>query len=107
MPQTASIEQTIQTASKAVGKAWPLYAFVTSNPLAGFEDHHFEEAVRQARQLHNARGLPSPKMLRQAWKSGQIRPDKLQAIFEQYGIELTPEAHLKSLETRRPGNRIR
>ena len=99
MPQTASIEQTIQTASKAVGKAWPLYAFVTSNPLAGFEDHHFEEAVRQARQLHNARGLPSPKMLRQAWKSGQIRPDKLQAIFEQYGIELTPEAHLKSLET--------
>lgn len=97
--QFSSIEQTIQTASKAVGKAWPLYAFVTSNPLAGFEDHHFEEAVRQARQLHNAHGLPTPRMLRQAWESGQINPAQLHEIFEQYGIELTPEVHLKSLET--------
>lgn len=98
MGQRQRIDQTIEAAAAKIPKAWPLYAFVTSNPLAGFENKHFEEAVNEATQLFNIRGFPSPFILRKAWEAGHINPAKLQSLFAYYEINQTPEEHLNILE---------
>ena len=36
----------IQKASQVIGTTWPLYSFVTSNPLSGLENNHFEQAIQ-------------------------------------------------------------
>jgi hypothetical protein len=37
------IQKSIEEASQVVGKTWPLYSFVTSNPLSGYEGMPFEK----------------------------------------------------------------
>ncbi len=43
-----SIQRSIEEASAIIGKTWPLYSFVTSNPLTGLEKMSFREALRTA-----------------------------------------------------------
>ena len=45
------LQNTIETASRVVGKTWPLYSFVTSNPLSGYEKAHFKKAAGDAEHL--------------------------------------------------------
>ena len=98
MTDQITIDEQIKAASSVIGKAWPLYAFVTSNPLSGFEDQHFEDAIQQARELFHAHGLPSAQMLRKAWDEGHIKPEAIQALLKSYDISESPEAHLQQLE---------
>jgi len=104
MGQQKTIDQTIEEAAAKIPKAWPLYAFVTSNPLAGFENQHFENAVREARQLFNARGFPSPFIFRKAWQEGHINPEQLKSLLAYYEINHTPEDHLSILEEKTDEN---
>ncbi len=98
MIQQEILSEQIKVSSEAMAKSWPLYAFVTSNPLSGFEDHHFEDAIQQARQLFNSKGLPSAQMLRKAWNEGHINPEAVQSILSRYNISESPEEHLQELE---------
>ncbi|MFN2261269.1 MAG: DUF2309 domain-containing protein [Psychroflexus sp.] len=43
-----AISKNIQASAKVVGTTWPLYAFVTSNPLSGYESLPFKEACFRA-----------------------------------------------------------
>ena len=67
MSTNTSIEDNIDQAATAVGAAWPLYSFVTANPLAGLEDHPFHEAASEAERLFGSDGYPSADVFRQAW----------------------------------------
>ncbi len=98
--QAATIQHCIDSAAATVSKAWPLYSFVTANPLSGFEDQPFEKAVMQARKLFGINGFPSPQMLRQAWEEGQIEPELLRQHFTDNGIDQSPEEHLQYLSNR-------
>ena len=40
----------IREASAVIGKTWPLYSFVTSNPLTGYEKIPFQEAAKSAKK---------------------------------------------------------
>jgi uncharacterized protein YbcC (UPF0753/DUF2309 family) len=55
--------KSIEEASQVIGKTWPLYSFVTSNPLSGYEGMPFEKAVNQARNsmrmFSRIHGIPS------------------------------------------------
>ena len=64
--------EAVENAASCVGKAWPLHSFVTANPLAGFEDEPFHEAVEKAKRLFGARGYPEASVLRKAWEEGRI-----------------------------------
>ncbi len=46
-------------ASKVIGKTWPLYTFVASNPLSGYENASFQEALSTAKKHFNANALSS------------------------------------------------
>lgn len=92
----------INQAARAIGKTWPLYSFVTANPLSGYEDSHFLDAVEKAGNLWNARVLPTAKVFRQAWEEGRIDPDEIQEILRKKGKTESPERYLKEMEDELP-----
>lgn len=91
---TASIEE----ASFVVGKTWPLYGFVTSNPLSGYEGSTFAQAIQKAEGHLDASVLPSSWMFAQAWKCGEIDQDILMDILAEAGLVQHAEFYLREME---------
>ncbi|WEL17455.1 Uncharacterized protein SVXHr_1284 [Halorhabdus sp. SVX81] len=98
MSSDTTIEDSIDKAASTVGSAWPIHSFVTANPLSGFEDVPFEEAVRQARDLLGGRGYPSPETFRSALADGRIDREVLAAELADRGYDAEPERLLAQLD---------
>ncbi|MYL15470.1 DUF2309 family protein [Halorubrum terrestre] len=94
-----TVEDEIDAAATAVGSVWPVHSFVTANPLAGFEDRPFDEAVSRAAGLLGGRGYPRAKTFRAALDEGRIAPELLDAELTDRGYDADPEALLERLET--------
>ncbi|WP_255198529.1 DUF2309 domain-containing protein [Halorarius litoreus] len=94
MSTDPAIQESIDAAADVVGSVWPLHSFVTANPLAGFEDQPFHEAVASAERLLGGDGYPSPEVFRRAWEAGQIDTDVLREALRANGYDADPEAAL-------------
>jgi uncharacterized protein YbcC (UPF0753/DUF2309 family) len=94
-----TIEDSIDKAAITVGSVWPIHSFVTANPLSGFEDLPFGEAVTQAADLLGGRGYPSPETFRAALDAGQIDPEILESELAERGYEADPETLLDRMDT--------
>ncbi|WP_424006565.1 DUF2309 domain-containing protein [Haloferax denitrificans] len=92
-----SIEDSIDKAATTVGSVWPVHSFVTANPLSGFEDMPFSEAVTQAADLVGGRGYPTPETFEAALEGGQIDPAVLDAELAERGYEGDPDALLERM----------
>ena len=88
------ILESINQASKIVGNTWPLYSFVASNPLAGYENKSFEEVATSLKEHLNANILPEPKILKQAYENGEIDKNLLRGLLKEEGFNKTPESYL-------------
>jgi uncharacterized protein YbcC (UPF0753/DUF2309 family) len=99
-----SISNAITEASKVIGKTWPLYTFVASNPLSGYEDTSFQEAVHIAKKHFNANAFPTAELYRQALKNGDIDTHKLKALLEANGLHHTPEQYLNMMTSQTPSH---
>jgi uncharacterized protein YbcC (UPF0753/DUF2309 family) len=95
------ILNSIEEASKVIGKTWPLYTFVASNPLSGFENTPFQEAVSSAERNLNTNSFPAAKMYRQAWENGEIKKDVLVALLKENELFESPELYLQQIESRK------
>ncbi len=84
----------IENAGEVIGSLWPLRTFNAANPLAGFEDQPFDQAVDRARKLFGGRPYPRPATFRQAWENGEINPALLTRRLEAHGITDPPAALL-------------
>jgi uncharacterized protein YbcC (UPF0753/DUF2309 family) len=93
-----AIHDSIDDAAETVGSVWPIHSFVTANPLAGFEDRPFEEAVAQAADILGGRGYPSPETFAAALERGQIDRDVLEAELAEAGYEAEPETLLDRMD---------
>ncbi|MEZ3117465.1 DUF2309 domain-containing protein [Halobaculum sp. MBLA0147] len=91
---SVDVQDSIEAAADAVGSVWPLHSFVTANPLAGFEDRPFHEAVADAERLLGGDGYPSVDVFRRAWESGRIDTDVLETELAAAGYDLDPETAL-------------
>ncbi|GAA0678138.1 DUF2309 domain-containing protein [Natronoarchaeum mannanilyticum] len=91
------LDDSIERAAEAVGSVWPLHSFVTANPLAGFEDRPFEEAVAEANDLFGGRGYPDPATFRRAWEDGRIDPDVLRSVLDDHGVDDEPSELLDEM----------
>jgi uncharacterized protein YbcC (UPF0753/DUF2309 family) len=91
------IQKSIEEASQVVGKTWPLYSFVTSNPLSGYEGMPFEKAVNKARKLLNANVFPETTLFRQAWDKGEIDETILLKLLEENQLLESPECYLQQM----------
>ncbi|WP_276272492.1 DUF2309 domain-containing protein [Haloarcula litorea] len=99
MSTESTIHDSIDKAATTVGSVWPIHSFVTANPLSGFEDLEFGEAVTQAADLLGGRGYPRPETFRAALDAGQIDPEVLDAELTERGYEADPEALLERMDT--------
>jgi hypothetical protein len=102
MSTEPAIEESIDAAADAVGSVWPLHSFVTANPLAGFEDRPFHEAVADAERLLGGDGYPSADVFRRALESGRIDPEPLATELTAHGYDADPEASLDRLAAESP-----
>ena len=95
---TDNVRKEIEEASEAIGSAWPLHSFVTANPLSGFEDKPFDEAVSEGKRLFGGDGYPSPETFRAAWQDGRIDEDVLTEELREAGYDVSPEETLERME---------
>lgn len=91
------ILNSIDQASKVIGKTWPLYSFVTSNPLSGYENTSFKEALFTAEHYLNTNVFPAAKLYQQAWENGAISREVLISLLKENGLTESPEHYLKQI----------
>ena len=89
----------LDEASKVIGKTWPLYTFVASNPLSGYENLPFNEAVSSGQKHFNANAFPEAKLYRQALGNGGINREVLLKLLKENGLLESPEKYLEILES--------
>ncbi|SFG02521.1 hypothetical protein SAMN04488063_1169 [Halopelagius inordinatus] len=99
MTTESTIEDSIDKAATVVGAVWPIHSFVTANPLSGFEDLPFGEAVTQAADLLGGRGYPSPETFQAALDGGQIDHELLESELAERGYEADPKMLLERMDT--------
>jgi uncharacterized protein YbcC (UPF0753/DUF2309 family) len=95
MKNTFNLQHCIDEAANCVGTTWPLYSFVTSNPLAGFENFEFVQALGQAERLYGSFLYPETSVYRQAWLRGEIEEAEIATLLTDNGFKMNP---LESLE---------
>ncbi|WP_019038258.1 DUF2309 domain-containing protein [Psychroflexus tropicus] len=67
-----ALQTQITEASKVVGTTWPLYAFVTSNPLSGYEASSFREACENAFTKMGNLAYPDASFFKSAIDKGYL-----------------------------------
>jgi len=88
----------IDEASKIIGKTWPLYAFVTSNPLSGYENFHFNKATNQAQGLSGNKMYPDANVYKSAWTQGDIDDKVLNKLLAEHHIDDSPLVCLEKMQ---------
>ncbi|WP_277542454.1 DUF2309 domain-containing protein [Haloarcula laminariae] len=87
----------IENAADRLGRVWPLYSDVAANPLSGFEDRPFRQAVEDAEALFDGRGYPTADQFRRAWESGEIDATVLNDLLDEHGIDDEPGMLLRRM----------
>ncbi len=95
------LSNAIEKAAKVIGKTWPLYSFVTSNPLTGYESSHFKEAVTSASHYLNAQIFPDVSVFKTALDNGEIDTNVLNNLLKENGWNESPEVYLKKMLSNR------
>ncbi|PSQ56564.1 DUF2309 domain-containing protein [Halobacteriales archaeon SW_8_68_21] len=103
MSTERAVEDGIEEAAETVGSVWPIHSFVTANPLSGFEDESFAEAVPRAADRLGGRGYPSTETFRAALDDGRIDRKLLDAELSKRGYESDPETLLERMEAGEAG----
>ena len=92
------ILNSIQEKSCLLGNTWPLYSFVTSNPLSGFEKISFAKGTEKAAKIFNAKVFPEASHYRDAFKQGVINEQVLNDFLKDKQLMESPEFYLQKLE---------
>ncbi len=72
------IENYIKSLEKYIPTYWPMTTFVHHNPLHGFEDMPFKEALKKASKMFDAKVYMSPEYYIELYKEGTIKRDILE-----------------------------
>ncbi|MEI2702368.1 MAG: putative inorganic carbon transporter subunit DabA [Baekduia sp.] len=67
----------VRIAARVLAPNWPLGRFIAVNPLGGFEDRPFPEAVAEAAGWFGSAGTPSESIMRAAFREGRIERHEL------------------------------
>jgi uncharacterized protein YbcC (UPF0753/DUF2309 family) len=81
--ENKALLQRIEKASQVVGTTWPLYSFVTSNPLSGYEALPFQEACLRAYTKTGSIAYPEISFFKLAMEKGLLSENKLKGILKE------------------------
>ena len=95
---TSKIQNSLLEASEIVGITWPLYSFVTSNPLVGFEKMHFSDALNEGERFFGARSFPEVSVYRQAFEQDEIHEICVANLLKENGFQISPLESLARME---------
>ncbi|PQV45245.1 hypothetical protein CLV33_11412 [Jejuia pallidilutea] len=98
MTKREQILLSIEAASQRIGTTWPLYSFVASNPLSGYEKLSFENAVKEAEHYLKSKSYPSASVYRTALENNHIDKSILEGILREAEYYDNPEAYLNQME---------
>jgi uncharacterized protein YbcC (UPF0753/DUF2309 family) len=102
MTKQEQILLSIEAASQRIGTTWPLYSFVTSNPLSGYEKLPFEDAVATAGRFLKSESYPKTSIYKQAFENKDIDRSILIEILNEQDLFETPESYLKIMQSDEP-----
>ncbi|MCL6217890.1 DUF2309 domain-containing protein [Zunongwangia pacifica] len=91
-------KKSLEEISKIVDKTSPLYAYITSNQLSGFEESHFKEAVGKAATFYNAQGYPKAEVFKEALDKKELHRKELENLLLENGYKETVETYLNILD---------
>lgn len=86
------IRDDVALAARVVAPSWPLSSIIAVNPIAGFEDRPFDQALIDASLLFATRGLLTLPEYRAAHAAGRIPDHQLDAAIERFVAALDPAA---------------
>jgi len=92
------IIDSVNKAASTIGKTWPLYAFVTSNPLSGYEQKPFLKAVESARNFSQGSYLPNVSVLKRAIEKNEINLGVLEELLIAEGFYNSASFYLNQLD---------
>jgi len=95
----AALSNSIKNASTVIGNTWPLYTFVASNPLSGYQKHSFRDAADLSEKHLKANTFPKPHLFRQALRKGDIDNEVLITLLRHEGFQESPEFYLSQMES--------
>lgn len=72
------IDSLVESAVEHIPNFWPMKSFIHHNPLHGFENMHFEEAVNKAHKLFHSKKSLSREQYQKFYKEGKIADTYLQ-----------------------------
>lgn len=98
MTKQEQILSSIEAATQRIGTTWPLYSFVTSNPLSGYEKLPFQDAVQEAGRFLKSNTYPSSAIYRQAYSNNDIDKKILLGILEEAELSESPETYLEMMQ---------
>lgn len=93
-----NFQNKIQMASQVIGTTWPLYSFVTSNPLSGYESKHFEKAIQGAKIKLGGNVFPKTATFRKALQDGEMNEKVLIDQLIENNFYETPSYYLEKLD---------
>ena len=93
-----SLQNNLHKAARSIGKTWPLYGFVTSNPLSGYESQPFQQALPEAGMRLGAQVYPDAASYRRAYANGEIADAILLPLLREQGLAESPEHYLGEME---------
>lgn len=91
------ILKSIEQASRTFGTTWPLYAFVASNPLSGYEHLPFDKAAQQASRLLKASTYPKASVFQAALNSNDIDEDILVNCLSENQLFEEPNSYINQM----------
>lgn len=69
---------------------WPIGSFIHHNPLKGFEDSHFKDALSKAQKIYGGRVYMEPSYYLALYKEGKIShallEENLKAVLQEDGL---------------------
>ena len=77
----ADLRGIIAAAARLLPAQGPISSFVALNPLHGFEDRPFEQAVEEAARLMHAQPYLEESVYRAALAQGRIQPADIDAVL--------------------------
>jgi len=81
-----SIRTLVDQASATIARCWPLRTFIYRNPLQGFEQLPFDEAVRQGKRLFGGRGYLPNDTYRALARAGRISDGAIREAVARAGL---------------------